>query len=85
MIPDSLKPGNKFKYTPTGVIFTIYEVTDFYISWKVWFSVKGNWTLPTSRIVSEPLYLFQQGLRKKTYILLNENSNQNDISYDTSI
>lgn len=71
-----LKKGDKFQFTPSGAEYTIHEVTDTYVSWKVWSTVKGDFVKPTYKIVNVPIYMFQQGLYKGTYVITkHENHN----------
>ena len=64
----SLKSGQKFKFSPTGVIFVIGKVTEKRVSWYLGFEYQVNKN--TMRMTSTSMKIFQEGLEDGTYELI---------------
>lgn len=65
-----LQPGQKIKFTPTGVTFQIKHVTEKRISWWLGFIAKGGHGINELRATSTSIRLFQQGIDNGTYEIL---------------
>ena len=64
----TLTTGQKFKFIPTGVIFTIGRVTEKRVSWYLGFEYQANKN--TMRMTSTSIKIFQEGIEDGTYELI---------------